>query len=122
MSLDQFLEIKESVSMMMEPEEAEEDTDWKYYDKDMVDIYKLLKDIFKNREEKSIQYSKFTNSENIKNHIYNVTNSNYDFMRDLVRIDYNKSISYLDQITKPTFNTLQFNLALVNCRIFFRNI
>ena len=118
MSLYQFLETKRCVNKMLNLEQAIEDKDWNKYNKDIKGIYSILKESFQIKEKKEKEdFTKYRTPEDINNLISEKYFERLDFLDDLNRIDFNKSITYLYMFNRPSANTFNFNLALVNCKM-----
>ena len=123
MSLYQFLETKRCVNKMLNLEQAIEDKDWDKYNKDIKEIYIILKESFQIKEKKEKEdFTKYRTPEDMNNLISERQFERFDFLDDLNRIDYKKVILYLDMFNRPSMNTFHFNLALVNCRMLMEDM
>ena len=123
MSLYQFLETKRCVNKMLNLEQAIEDKDWNKYNKDIKEIYIILKESFQIKEKKEKEdFTKYRTPEDMNNLISERQFERFDFLDDLNRIDYKKAILYLDMFNRPSMNTFHFNLALVNCRMLMEDM
>ena len=123
MSLYQFLETKRCVNKMLNLQQAIEDKDWDNYNKDIKEIYVILKESFQIKEKKEKEdFTKYRTPEDMNNLISERQFERFNFLDDLNRIDYKKAILYLDMFNRPSMNTFHFNLALVNCRMLMEDM